>query len=69
MTAEEFKKKVTSKKFFAFLLVLLSSSVLVWFEKINTGSYQAIIMMVTPLYFASDVGAEWVKKDNQEEKT
>ena len=66
MTLQQFKKKLTSKKFFAFLLVLFNSSVLVWFDKIDSGSFQVIIMMITPLYFASDVSADWVK--NEEKK-
>ena len=65
MDIKQFNRKIVSKKFFAFLLVLSSSNILLWFGKLDADSYQAILMMVTPLYFASDVGADFVRKDTK----
>ena len=55
-------EKIVSKKFIAFLLTLFSTTILVWFDQLDSDSYQAIIMTVAPLYFASDVGADYVRK-------
>ena len=56
-----------SKKFIAFVLTLISASILLWFDKLDSTSYQAILMMVAPLYFASDVGADYVKRQVEAE--
>ena len=63
MNYRQFTKKVVSKKFFAFLFVVIVTSLLVVFNRLDADSYQAILMMVTPLYFASDVTADAVRNN------
>jgi hypothetical protein len=56
---QTFAQRMTSKKYFAFIFVVILATVSLWTDKMGEATYSSIIMMLAPLYWASDVGSEW----------
>lgn len=53
--SQEFIARITSRKFILALLSLLSTTVLVWFGKINEGVYSAVVIATVGAYLTANV--------------
>lgn len=66
MTLIEFKSKMASKKFFAFIGILVSANVALIFGLVSAALWVDMLKWVAPLYFASDVADKWTTRKERE---